>query len=116
MRRLCVSIALALALAGCLKPAPPPAAAPPEILAGTATVGLSSLPPAAVAAWLGAWRSGASTLTIARAGDTLTANGMPLTLVGLGTFSDAAGTAYLFGPGETLVTYPLAGNAVRWAR
>ena len=115
MRRLSLSVALALALSACLKPAPPPAAAPPEVVAGTATVSLS-LPPAAVAGWTGTWTSGGRATVIARSGDTLTANGQPLTLVGLGTFADTAGTAYLFGPGPGLTTVTSAGAETRWTR
>lgn len=116
MRRLSVLILAPLALSACLKPAPPPASAPPEVVAGTATVSLSSLPPVAVALWIGNWTNGGRSLVIARAGDVLTANGQPLTLVGLGTFTDSAGTAYLFGPGSVLVTTTSSGVEARWTR
>lgn len=116
MRRLFLLMSAPLALAACLKPAPPPAAAPPEVAAGTASASLASLPPAAVASWLGAWSGGGRTMIIARSGDLLTADGRALTLVGLGTFSDSDGTAYLFGPGATLRTYSAAGAETRWTR
>lgn len=116
MRRLSVPVALALALAACLKPAPPPAAAPPEVVSGTATVSLATIPAATVAAWTGTWRGGGRTLEVARMGEMLTANGQPLTFVGLGTFTDAAGTAYLFGPDATLRTYTAAGVETRFTR
>jgi hypothetical protein len=41
---------------------------------------------------------------------------MPLTFVGLGTFSDGAGTSYLFGPDGQLRTFTAAGAETRWAR
>lgn len=116
MRRLSLAVALSLALTACLKPAPPPAAAPPEVVSGTASVSLATLPAATVAGWTGTWTSGARTLTVARVGDALTANGQPLSFVGLGTFADAAGTAYLFGADGSLRTYTAAGAETRWAR
>ena len=121
-RRLLPLVAATLALSACLKPAPPPAAAPPEVVAGTANVSLARLPAATVASWLGSWRSGTETLGVARVGDALTvarsggAVGQPLTLVGLGTFTDAAGTSYLFGPGAVLRTYDAAGSMRSWSR
>ncbi len=116
MRRLPVVLFAVLALSACIKPAPPPSSAPPEVVAGTATVSLATLPPATVAAWTGRWTSGGRTLDIARSGDALTANGLPLTFVGLGTFSDRAGTSYLFGPDGQLRTFTAAGAEIRWTR
>ena len=78
MRRLSLPVVLALALDACLKPAPPPAAAPPEVVTGTSSVSLSSIPAATVQAWIGAWRNGSRTLTVSRAGNQLFANGQPL--------------------------------------
>ena len=116
MRRLFPVLVMATAVSACLKPAPPPAAAPSEVVSGTASVSLATLPPATVAAWTGTWTSGARTTLIARTGDTLTANGQPLSFVGLGTFADASGTAYLFGPNAGLTTVTSAGVETRWTR
>ena len=116
MTRLPIVLLVPLIVSACLKPAPPPAIAPPEVTAGTATVSLATLPPSTVAAWTGRWTSGARSLDIARSDDSLTANGQPLLFVGLGTFADPAGTSYLFGPDGTLRTFTVAGAETRWVR
>ena len=113
---LILPVALALALSACLNAAPPPAATPPEVTAGTSSVSLSMIPVATIAPWLGTWTGGGRTVVVARSGDMLTANGHPLTFVGLGTFADAAGTSYLFGPGESLRTFTAAGTETRFTR
>ncbi len=102
---LILSFASALTLTACLPPHPPPAPAPPEVLPQSAIVPLGRLPAAAVAHYLGTFHNGGGTLTIGRSGGSLTvqyggAAAMPLALVGLGTFTDAGGTAYLFIPAD----------------
>lgn len=121
MRHVPFALFLSLALAACAPPAPPPAAPPPEVAPGTAIV----RPTAAVLdPYVGAYRGGGDTLTVRRAGDALVVDrpGQPplvLTLVGLGTFADAAGNAYLFTPATGAARLTVAGtNGTRreWAR
>ena len=112
----------ATGLTACLPPHPPPAPAPGEVIPHTANVALSRLPASAVAAYLGTYRSGSDSLTSRRAGDQLFAdrNGrlatVPLKLIGLGTFSDAAGTTYLFDSGAGLRTLAADGTSRDWVR
>jgi hypothetical protein len=111
------------ALAACL-PHPPPAPPPGEVIPQTADVALDRLPPAALAAYVGAYRGSGGTLVIRRTGADLYAdrNGVAtaLKVVGLGTFSDAAGTAYLFlpadGRGGRLRTIAANGTTADWAK
>lgn len=118
-----VTLASAIALAGCM-PHPPPAAAPPEVMAQTAVVALGQIPPAVIARYLGTYRNAGNSLTVRRAGDQLIADrggsAMPLALVGLGTFADAGGTAYLFipadGSGGKLRTIGPDGTSRDWTR
>ena len=115
--------AATLALAACMDH-PPPAAAPPEV-APTA-VPLAQVPAATIERYLGTYRSGADSIVIRRSGASLFADrsglpsAAPLTIVGLGTFADAAGTAYLFmpadGSGGRLRTIDARGAAREWVR
>ena len=122
MRWTHATFALALSLAACAPPAPPPSTPPPEVAAGTAAIRPTA---ALLDPYVGRYSSGADVMTIRRAGDSLVVErpGQPplgLVLVGLGTFADAAGTAYLFTPAAGAVTrLTLVGaNGTRreWAR
>ena len=112
-----------LGLAACMA-APPPLAAPPEVIAQSVDVSLATLPAATVARWTGSYRSGGQTLGISRVGDQLWATraGAPLALklVGLGTFVDPAGTSYLFLPADggsgRLETIGADGSRINWSR
>jgi hypothetical protein len=109
-----------------MPPHPAPAPAPSEVIPQSASVTLTRLPPSAIASYLGTYRQGGQTLTIRRAGERLFAdrNGLPspaaLTLVGLGTFVDDAGTSYLFVPADgsagRLRTLDADGTSRDWAR
>jgi len=115
----------ALALTACMDH-PPPAAAPPEVVPMSANVPLARIPATTVNAYLGSYRSGSDTITIRRAGEQLFADrsGLPaasaLTMVGLGTFADASGTAFLFvpadGSGGKLRTISADGSSRDWSR
>ncbi len=114
-----------LALSACLPPHPPPAPPPPEVSGQSAVVPLGQLSPTLVARYLGTFRNGGGTLTIRRAGDVLTVErgggaALPLSLVGLGTFTDTAGNAYLFlpadGSGGTLRVAAADGTSRYWVR
>lgn len=117
---------LALALPACLPPHPPPAPPPPEVSPQSAVVALGQLSPAIVARYLGTFRSAGNRLTFRRIGDRLyadhdgRADATPLSFVGLGTFADAMGTAYLFmppdGSGGTLRTLAPDGTSRDWVR
>lgn len=120
MRRLAAG--LTFLLAGCATPPPAPPA-PPGIVARTADVSFAALPAAAVDRWTGSFHSGALTLEIARSGDGLVASRgsgvQTLRFIGLGTFTDAAGTSYLFDPPDGsagVVTVDAAGTRRSWAR
>ena len=113
--------AAALGLAACAPPAPPPSTPPPEVAPGTAAVRPTA---AQLDPYVGRYTNGASTLTIRRAGDTLVAErpGQPplaLVVVGLGTFADTAGAAYLFDlspPGARLSIVAANGARSMWSR
>ena len=117
---LVLPFAAALTLSACLPPHPPPAPAPPEVTAQSAVVALGQLSPAIANRYLGTFRNAGNTLTIGRTGDTLYAGSTPLALVGLGTFADSAGTAYLFipvdGSGHALRTITPDGTSRDWVR
>ena len=114
-----------LALAACL-PHPPPAPPPAEVMAQSTDVPLARLAPQAVAAYLGVYRGPEGSITIRRSGDDLFAdrNGAtvtaPLKIIGLGTFVDAAGTAYMFLPADgssgRLRTVAADGSTRDWSR
>lgn len=115
--------AFALSLAACAPPAPPPSTPPPEVAYGTAAIRPTA---ALLDPYVGRYTSGADALTVRRAGDSLVIErpGQPplaLVLVGLGTFADAAGTAYLFAHGADAVRHRLTlvsanGTRSAWSR
>ena len=121
-----VPFVLALALSACLPPHPPPAPPPPEVSPHSAMVSLDQLSPAIVARYLGTFHNAGNRLTFRRIGDQLYADhdgrtdATPLSFVGLGTFADAMGTAYLFvppdGSGGTLRTLARDGTSRDWVR
>lgn len=114
-------IAFSLSLAACAPPAPPPSTPPPEVVVGTAAIRPTA---AMLDPYVGRYASGANQLTIVRAGDSLVAQraGQPalgLTAVGLGTFADTAGNAYLFGSaasGMRLSLVAADGRRSEWTR
>ncbi len=120
MRSIPCLIAFSLGLAACAPPAPPPAAPPPEVAAGSASVRPTS---AMLDPYVGLYRSGAETLIIRRSGDSLIVErsgqpSNPLSLVGTGTFADAAAAVYLFTPGASgrvrLTIVTADGNRREW--
>ena len=113
-----VLAALALALSGCILPAPPPAPVPPEILPDAA---VARPRPALLDPLVGRYSSGAEAITIRRAGDGLVAErpgrpAAPLTFVGSGTFADALGATYLFSGGQRLSVIAADGSRREWIR
>lgn len=120
MRSLPFALALSLGLAACAPPAPAPSTPPPEVLVG----GSAIRPIAAILdPYAGRYASGGEQLTVRRSGDSLVIEraGQPplwLTLVGLGTFADAAGNSYLFttGAGGRLALIAADGARREWAR
>ena len=123
MRSLILVSAVALGLGACALPAPPPSAPPPEVAANAA----SALPTAALLdPYVGRYVSGADSISIRRTGNSLIADRggqapATLTLVGLGTFADAAGSAFLFhtaGGGASMRLTLVAANGTRreWVR
>ncbi|MCY7339941.1 MAG: hypothetical protein LH465_08340 [Sphingomonas bacterium] len=123
MRSLMLISTVALGLAACALPAPPPSAPPPEVAANAA----SALPTAALLdPYVGRYVSGGDAIVVRRTGNCLVAERggqapTPLTLVGLATFADLAGGAFLFdragGGGSTRLTL-IAANGTRreWMR
>ena len=123
MRRNPVAAIGAVLLTGACLPHPPPAPPPPEVTPNTVDVATTVLSDTTLARYTGIYRNGGDTLVIARAGAVLTATrdgggSGPLRLIGLGTFIDAAGTAYLFTPGGggTLTTITPDDQRRTWSR
>lgn len=98
MRKLILISTVVLGLGACALPAPPPAAPPPEISVNAA----AALPTAALLdPYVGRYISGSESILVRRTGSSLVAerNGQAataLSLVGLATFADLAGSVYLF--------------------
>ena len=121
MRPIPLALALSIGLAACAPPAPPPSTPPPEVSPGTSAIRPTA---ALLDPYVGRYASGAQSLVVRRAGDGLLVErpGQPplaLALVGLGTFADAAGNAYLFTPaatGQRLTLIGADGTRREWAR
>jgi hypothetical protein len=109
-------------LAGCMLPAPPPAASPPEIAVGTT----NALPTAALLdPCVGDYRNGAALVRVRRSASGLLvdapAGTVALTLIGLNTFVDRQGTSYLFvmvrgAPATRLAIIGANGTRREWVR
>ncbi len=123
MRKLMLIFTVVLGLGACALPAPPPSAPPPEISANAA----SALPTAALLdPYVGRYVSGSDAILVRRSGSSLVAErsgqaATALSLVGLATFADAAGSVYLFdraggGGSQRLTLVGANGTRREWVR
>ncbi len=115
--RICLIIVI-IGLSACAPPAPPPSTPPPEVAEGTSAVRPTA---ALLDPFAGRYSQANQSLTVRRVGDALIVERsgqppLPLTLIGFGTFADAAGNAYLFHASGRLSIVAPGGSRSEWVR